>query len=95
MGCVSDWTWGLKRDAFSAAKEVIMTIRTAHILLITVAVVGGLTFTGSAVSRALSDSPQGSWAVVAASLAATIGLAAYLRSYASRGADEAQSSEAK
>ena len=72
-----------------------MTIRTAHLLLITVAVVGGLTFTGSAVSRALSDSPQGSWAVVAASVAATIGLAAYLRSYATRTSETGQSAEAK
>jgi len=70
-----------------------MSIRTAHLTLITTAVVGGLTFTGSAVSRALSESPQGSWLVVGVSLMVTAGLAVYLRSYASKTPVEAQSTE--
>ncbi len=70
-----------------------MTIRTAHLTLITTAVIGGLTFTGSAVSRALSDSPEGSWLVAGVALAATLALAAYLRAYAAKPAAEAQASE--
>ena len=70
-----------------------MTIRTAHLTLITTAVVGGLTFTGSAISRALAGSDQGSWLVVGASVLATVGIAAYLRDYAAKSAPEAQASE--
>lgn len=70
-----------------------MSIRTAHLTLITTAVVAGLTFTGNSVSRAMSDSPSGSWLVVAAALAVTCGLAAYLRAYAARTGQAAQASE--
>ena len=70
-----------------------MSIRTAHLTLITTAVVAGLTFTGFSVSRALSDSPNGSWRVVATALVVTCGLAAYLRTYAARTAQEPQPSE--
>ena len=70
-----------------------MSIRTAHLTLITTAVVAGLTFTGNSVFRAMSDSPNGSWFVTATALLVTCGLAVYLRAYAARTAQEAQTSE--
>ena len=70
-----------------------MSIRTAHLTLITTAVVAGLTFTGNAVSRALAGSPNSSWLVAGVALAVTCGLAAYLRAYAARTSHGDQASE--
>jgi hypothetical protein len=70
-----------------------MNIRTAHIALMSTAILGGLAFTIHAGSSALAGSEFGSWLTAGLAAGVTVGIVVYLRGYVARSAPAAPASQ--